>query len=77
MFIKYVKALSEFIVFYFDKWAEECSSILTSNATICYNSLFISEDTYFDTLQLQAKIDQPISLKSFWWICCCESLSKR
>ena len=50
------------LLFYFEKWAEDCSSFLMNNETFCDRS-FISEDICFDSLNVQASDEEQKMVK--------------
>ena len=50
------------LLFYFEKWAEDCSSFLMNNETFCDRS-FISGDKCFDSLNVQASDEEQKMVK--------------
>ena len=50
------------LLFYFEKWAEDCSSFLMNNETFCDRS-FISEDKCFDSLNVQVSVEEQKMVK--------------
>ena len=50
------------LLFYFEKWPEDCSSFLINNETFCDQS-FISEDKCFDSLNMQGSDEEQKMIK--------------
>ena len=50
------------LLFYFEKWAEDCSSFLMNNETFCDRS-FISEDKCFDSLNVHVSYEEQKMVK--------------
>ena len=52
------------LLFYFEKWAKDCSSFLLNNETFCDQS-FISEDKCFDSLNEQVSDEEQKIIKQY------------